>query len=144
MASTWPFGTVMVNVPQLVTMTTDLSAGTTVSRAAGMTLNWTGGTADDIVVIHGRVYAVPANVVRPIQNPLQYRSHAFVCTVTASNGSFAIPSYVLQNSPDGMLQLNVTHMLAAGVARFEATGLDLGGVMRWIDTTTYLDLEVVP
>ncbi|MEZ5365222.1 MAG: hypothetical protein R2748_23560 [Bryobacterales bacterium] len=140
-----PFGTVMVNVPQLVTMTTDLSAGTTVSRAAGMTLNWTGGTADDIVVIHGRVYAVPANVVRPIQNPLQYRSHAFVCTVTASNGSFAIPSYVLQNLPDGMLQLNVTHMPgAAGVARFEATGLDLGGVMRWIDTTTYLDLEVVP
>ncbi|MEZ5361868.1 MAG: hypothetical protein R2748_05850 [Bryobacterales bacterium] len=59
--------------------------------------------------------------------------------------SFTIPSYVLDLLPDGLFTLNVTHMPPAeGVARFEASGLDLGGVFRWLDTTTFLDLELVP
>jgi hypothetical protein len=33
---------------------------------------------------------------------------------------------------------------AEGVARFEAAGLDLGGVFRWLDTVTYLDLILGP
>jgi len=51
----------------------------------------------------------------------------------------------LAKLPDGIFSINVTHMPAAeGVARFEATGLDLGGVFRWLDTVTYLDLILTP
>lgn len=134
-----------LEVPPLVMMTTELAPGTEISRATGLTLNWTGGGATDVVMIHGRSYAVPEDAARPILNMLQYRSHAFVCTVDASDGSFTVPDYIMDNLPGGMLQLNVTHMPSAeGVARFEAEGLDLGGVIRWLDTTAYLDLELVP
>jgi hypothetical protein len=56
---------------------------------------------------------------------------------TAGEGQFTIPDYVLAKLPDGMFS-------AEGVARFEAAGLDLGGVFRWLDTVTYLDLVLGP
>lgn len=144
-ADVGPFESRTLEIPPLVTMTTNLAPGTEIGRAAGLSLNWTGGGATDIVVIHGRSYAVPAEAPQPVLNLLQYRSHAFVCTTAASNGSFEVPDYIMQNLPGGMLQLNVTHMPSAeGVARFEADGLDLGGVIRWLDTTAYLDLKLVP
>ena len=139
------FAESLVEIPPLVTMTTELEPGTQISRTTGLTLNWTGGGATDVVVIHGRAYAVPDDAPRPVLNMLQYRSHAFVCAAPASAGTFTVPGYVTGSLPGGMLQVNVTHMPSAeGVARFEAEGLDLGGVVRWLDTTTYLDLELVP
>ena len=73
------------------------------------------------------------------------RSRSFVCGTTAGMRQFAIPSYVLKSLPPGLLVLNVTHMPSeAGMARFGASGLDLGGVFRWIDTTMFLDLVLKP
>ena len=140
-----PFGPVQLTVPPLVTVTTSLAPGTTVSRQQPLTLAWTGGNQDDLVVIHGRSYLIPPGTPQPVTDPMQYRSLAFVCSTTAGAGQFTIPDYVLGRLPDGIFSINVTHMPSAeGVARFEATGLDLGGVFRWLDTVTYLDLILTP
>ncbi|MBI1357795.1 MAG: hypothetical protein GC160_25955 [Acidobacteria bacterium] len=139
------FGPATMTVSPPVTVTTSLAAGTQVSRAAGLTLSWTGGDPNDLVVIHGRSFLIPPTVQRPVSDPMQFRSQAFVCTTTAGALSFTVPPWALALLPDGLLTLNVTHMPPAeGVTRFEATGLDAGGVFRWVDTTTFLDLEVVP
>jgi hypothetical protein len=139
------FGPVQLTVPPLVTVTTSLAPGTTISRGQPLPLTWTGGNPNDLVVIHGRSYLIPAGTPQPVRDPMQYRSLAFVCSTTAGTGQFTIPDYVLDRLPDGMFSINVTHMPSAeGVARFEAAGLDLGGVFRWLDTVTYLDLILTP
>ncbi len=138
------FGPVVLDVPQLVSLTTSLPAGTQVSRSAGLTLEWTGGSAADIVLIHGRSFLVPPDEARPVQDPMRFRSQAFVCAARADAGAFPVPSYLLEMLPDGLLVLNVAHMPSVeGVSRFDAAGLDEGGVMRWLDATAYLDLELV-
>lgn len=139
------FGSVLLSVPPLLTVTDSLAAGAQISRSQGLTINWTGGTASDLVVIHGRTFLIPPGVTRPIRDPMSYRSQAFVCTTTAGAMRFRVPSSVLDLLPEGLLTLNVTHMPSAtGIARFQASGLDVGGVFRWLDTTTFLDLELVP
>ena len=76
---------------------------------------------------------------------MSLRSQAFVCSTTAGELSFTVPADILQLLPDGLLTLNVTHLPSSeGITRFEAGGLELGGVFRWLDTTTFLDLELVP
>lgn len=139
------FGPVDLTVPALLDVTTSLEAGTTVSRADGLTLSWTGGAADDVVVIHGRAFAIPEDAERPLREPMGFHSQAFLCSTTAGDGEFSIPAYVLGSLPDGLLTLNITHMPGEeGIARFEAEGLDEGGVFRWVDTTAFLDLELGP
>lgn len=139
------FGPVELRVPALLTVTTSLEAGTVVNRADGLTLTWTGGRSDDIVVIHGRAFAIPDDAERPLREPMSFRSQGFLCATTAGAGEFSIPTYVLGTLPDGLLTFNITHMPdEQGVARFEAAGLDEGGVFRWVDTTAFLDLELQP
>ena len=144
-ADVGPFGPVGLAVPALLDLTTSLEAGTQISRRNSLPLTWVVGNPDDLVVIHGRSFRIPEGTAIPLGNPLQFRSQAFVCSTTAGEGSFTIPSYVLESLPEGLLVLNVTHMPGeSGVTRFQAQGLDFGGVFRWVDTTTYLDLELVP
>jgi hypothetical protein len=144
-ADVGPFGPVDLAVPSRLTMTSSLEAGTEVSRGGSLTLTWAGGDAMDIVFIHGRAFAIPTGQQTPVEDPMRFHSQAFVCSTTAGSGSFAIPEHVLKSLPEGLLVLNITHMPSeSGIARFEATGLDLGGVFRWIDTTAYLDLQLVP
>ncbi len=139
------FGPVEMQVPALLELTSSLEAGTEVSREQPFTLTWVGGNPDDIVLIHGRSFLVPLGTPTPLADPFQFRSHTFLCATTAGAGQFTIPDYVWQALPNGLLVLNVTHMPSeTGIARFEASGLDEGGVFRWIDTTTYLDLVLGP
>jgi len=139
------FGPAELDIPSLLDVTTNLAPGTVVSRAAGLQLVWVGGNADDIVVIHGRSFHIPPGTEAPIRDPMQFRSQAFLCNTSAGNGAFTVPEYVLNALPDGLLNLQVTHLPSAdGVARFDAPGLDLGGVFRWLDTTAYLDLVLEP
>ena len=139
------FGPVDLALPPLLTVTTSLGAGTAVNRGDGLMLNWSGGSPDDVVVIHGRAFAIPDDAERPLRDPMDFRSQAFVCGTTAGKGGFNIPAYVFDSLPDGLLTLNITHMPSEdGIARFEAEGLDEGGVFRWVDTTTFLDLELRP
>lgn len=138
------FGPVNLTVPALLNVTTSLAPGTALSRQAGVTLAWTGGNPSDVVVIHGRVFQVPAGTP-PFGDLLRNRSQGFVCSTTAGSGQFLIPDYVLAGVPDGPLALQITHMPSAeGIARFSASGLDAGGVFRWLSTTTYLGLTLGP
>ena len=135
----------MLETPELVTVTTNLEPGTQISRAAGLTINWTGGRAQDIVLIRGRVFAIPVDVARPVANPMAYFSQVFICTASAGAGEYTVPSDILALLPEGLLTLSVAHLPSADdTAHFEASGLDEGGVFRWIDTTSYLDLTLVP
>ena len=139
------FGPVDLEVPPLLTVTTSIEAGTIVSRADGLMLNWSGGNPGDLVVIHGRAFAIPNGAETPIREPMNLRSQAFVCGTTAGKGGFTIPAYVFASLPDGLLTLNITHMPAEeGITRFEAPGLDEGGVFRWVNTTAFLDLALAP
>jgi hypothetical protein len=140
-----PFGPATVETPELVSVTTSLAPGTEISRGTGLTLDWTGGRTDDIVLIRGRVFQIPAGVTRPVANPMAYSSQVFLCTASAEVGQFVVPAYILEMLPTGLLTLSVAHLPSVDdIAHFEASGLDEGGVLRWIDTTTYLDLSLVP
>jgi uncharacterized protein (TIGR03437 family) len=142
------FGPVDLDVSSQLDVTTSLEPGTTISRAAGLTIDWddaAGNNPGEIVLIHGRSFHVPGDVDPPVTDPMQYQSQAFVCTTTVGAGEFTVPEHVIATLPDGVFILHVTHMPPAeGISRFEATGLDLGGVFRWIYTTTYLDLILGP
>jgi hypothetical protein len=76
---------------------------------------------------------------------MAYSSQVFLCTASAEVGQFVVPAYILEMLPTGLLTLSVAHLPSVDdIAHFEASGLDEGGVLRWIDTTTYLDLSLVP
>jgi uncharacterized protein (TIGR03437 family) len=140
-----PFGPATVETPELVSVTTSLAPGTEISRSTGLTLDWTGDRTDDIVLIRGRVFQIPAGVTRPVANPMAYSSQVFLCTASAEVGQFVVPAYILEILPTGLLTLSVAHLPSVDdIAHFEASGLDEGGVLRRIDTTTYLDLSLVP
>ncbi len=135
------FGPVSLDVPTLINVTTSLAVGTVVDKSNSLDLSWTGGDASDLVLIHGRSYRLGSGVQGPVNDPSEYRSMAFVCTTSAGGGSFSIPATVLQTLPDGQMSISVTHMPSAdGVSRFDASGLDLGGVFRWLSATTYQGL----
>jgi hypothetical protein len=143
-ADVGPFGPVNLNVPALLNVTSNLAPGTVFSRQSGITLMWSGGNPTDIVIIRGRVFQVPLGTP-PFGELLRNRSQGFVCSTTAGTGQFTIPQYVLDSVPTGPLALQVTHMPSAeGIARFDAPGLDAGGVFRWLSTTAYLGLTLGP
>lgn len=57
-----------------------------VTRNAGLTLNWTGGNATDVVVIAG-------------SSGTSGNSTEFICTTTAGKGGFTVPASILQQLP---------------------------------------------
>lgn len=59
----------------------------TVTRANGMTLNWTGGNAGDLVLIAGSSTGSTGPSV------------SFTCTTTAGKGTFTVPASVLNQLP---------------------------------------------
>ena len=90
---------------------------TDVTRAQGVTVNWTGGASDAIVIITGSS-AGTGKI-----------SGSFICTAPASARTFTVPAPVTlslpatggANSGGGTLSL-----LASTYSRFTATGLDQG------------------
>ncbi len=140
-----PFGPVSLSVPSLLGVSTTLSDGATISQSTPLNLAWTGGNSNDLVLIYGRSYKLAATVQPPVADAEQFRSMAFVCSITAGSGQFAVPTYVLQQLPTGQLSLTVTHMPGADrISRFQASGLSLGGVFRWLNTVTYPNLTLGP
>jgi hypothetical protein len=134
------FGPVELNVSAPVNVTTSLPQGTRVSRQSSFRLNWTGGGPNDMVIIHGRSFAVPAGTPADA-DPTQFPSRAFMCSAAASAGNYTVPDWAMNGLPAGLFSVNVTQMPNAnGVARFGARGLKSGGTFRWMYTVTYLDL----
>lgn len=139
------FGPVDLAVPPLVTVTTILDPGTVFSRQAPLTLDWVGGGSNDIVVIHGRVFVSEEGEIPPVADPMSHRSEAFLCSTSASAGELTVPADIIANLPEGTLVLHVTQLPSASdIARFSATGLDDGGVFRWLISTVFLGLVLGP
>ncbi|MEP7365959.1 MAG: hypothetical protein ABI972_22105 [Acidobacteriota bacterium] len=106
--------------PQPLTWTNEASI-TAVNRTQNLNITWSGGAANDLVVISGSSSntnpAVGAN---------------FICYATASAGSFSVPSWVLSalpisssagGAPTGILLVGNTSL---DPSRFTASGIDIG------------------
>jgi len=81
-----PFN-VSINVPAIFTIT---NMPTSVTRSAGLTLDWTGGNSSDPVLITGDA----SNQVNGVQT-----GAAFACLTTAGAGSFTVPASILNQLP---------------------------------------------
>jgi uncharacterized protein (TIGR03437 family) len=68
---------------------------TTVTRSAGLTLNWTGGNATDLVEIMGS----SSTVTGIGTNAVTTTTTEFVCTTTAGQGTFTVPASILNQLP---------------------------------------------
>ncbi|HUA19039.1 MAG TPA: hypothetical protein VMU80_27065 [Bryobacteraceae bacterium] len=84
--SVGPFN-VSINVPTILTVANMPSS---VTRSAGLTLNWTGGNSSDPVLISGDA----TNQVSGVQT-----GATFVCLTTAGAGSFTVPASILNQLP---------------------------------------------
>jgi uncharacterized protein (TIGR03437 family) len=75
-----------------LTITGDLP--TSVTRSAGLTLNWTGGNASDVVEIIGGSSTTTGTGASAITN-----STSFICLTTAGQKTFTVPASVLNQLP---------------------------------------------
>ncbi len=69
---------------------------TSVNRAQGLPLTWTGGNATDIVTSSPRLFRAVPRVAAPT---LSITATSFLCTTTAGTGGFTVSSQVLSQLP---------------------------------------------
>ncbi|BDC52237.1 hypothetical protein F183_A45520 [Bryobacterales bacterium F-183] len=92
----------------------------TVDRSKDLPITWTGGGANDLVVITGSS-AVESDDV-------EY-SRTFICVAKASAGSFTVPSYILRQLPEGPVDRGMLGVLSVSEPKsFTAQGLDTANV----------------
>lgn len=106
---------------------TNQTATTSVNRAAGVTVNWTGGDPNGYVQIAG------ASSTGAAANLL---SVSFTCNARTQDGTFTVPPAVLLALPpsgsqtQGGVTFAIPGLLSvsgySGVARFSASGIDYG------------------
>lgn len=82
-----------ITVDQPLTVTGGLPS--TVNRSQNLTVNWTGGTASDIVIIAGSSFVLVSGTP---QNGT-YNTGTFICTTTADKQTFTVSSTILQQLP---------------------------------------------
>ncbi len=90
----------------------NMNSITSISRAQGVTVTWTGGSSNGFVVIDGASSSTSGVGV------------SFSCYTASSAGQFTIPSYVLDALPAGTGSLGVAGETA--FQSFSASGLDYG------------------
>ncbi|HEV2447578.1 MAG TPA: hypothetical protein VGS58_16725, partial [Candidatus Sulfopaludibacter sp.] len=66
----------------------------TVTRNAGLTLNWTGGNSGDIVEVVGASGVTTSSGTNPTVDTTE-----FICTTTAGAGGITVPSSILNQMP---------------------------------------------
>jgi uncharacterized protein (TIGR03437 family) len=69
---------------------------TTVTESAGLTLNWTGGNASDVVEIVGSAGTTTGSGANQVIN-----STEFFCSTTAGQKTFTVPASILTQMPTG-------------------------------------------
>jgi len=111
-----------VTVPQPITWT-NRDAASQIDRSQGVTVNWNGGSATQIVLIEGGNLDTQANA-----------ASVYVCVASAAAGSFTIPPSVLGSVPATVGQqtfgfLFMGAVSAGDVALFAASGIDAGAVL---------------
>ena len=91
----------------------NMSSITSVNRAQGVTVTWTGGAANTFVNIAGGSSSSSAGL-----------TVSFTCVAPVAAGTFTVPSYILLALPAGSGNLGVAGETA--IQTFAATGLDYG------------------
>jgi hypothetical protein len=67
---------------------------TIVTESAGLTVNWQGGNASDVVYVIGASYTNNGTVDNQITNTTE-----FICTTTAGQQTFTVPASILTQLP---------------------------------------------
>jgi len=113
--------TATISIPPVSTLTTPTN-NATATRSNGLTVNWTGGVANEYMQIEVNS---PGDVAGDF-------GAAAVCTVAANVGTFAIPSYVLLALPATPQGTSAGLVLSASTLNsFTATGLTLGFISTY-------------
>ena len=76
---------------------------TTVNRGAGLTLNWTGGNASDLVEVIGSSSTTTGTGASAVTD-----TWTFICTTTAGKGTINVPSSILTQLPASTVSSNGT------------------------------------
>jgi len=110
---------------------TNESSITTVNRANGVTVNWSGAGTNTFVVVSGI----------SLSHQAPYAGAVFLCTAPAAAGTFTVPPHVLLSLPaggNGQTPANSLHVsqVLEGLT-FSAPGLDAGTITS---AYTYMDL----
>jgi hypothetical protein len=114
-----------VDVPQPLVWT-NRDQVTTINRAQGFTVNWSGGGANNPVFIVGGGADMPSN-----------SASIFVCSAPGNASSFTVPPAVLANIPASRERLTQTRAAVyvgrwplSDAVRFQASGLDWGVLLH--------------
>lgn len=131
---------VTVNVPTPLNWTNQ-SQITSVNRSSGLTVKWTGGDPNGYVFIQGFSAYLPSGII----DATQAIAEGFNCAAKTTDGTFTVPSYVLNALPPsgsifGITVPGVVQLIASSTpVPFQATGLDFA-----LATNTVLISSTVP
>ncbi|MBI3695803.1 MAG: hypothetical protein HY238_13310 [Acidobacteria bacterium] len=133
--------TARITVPPALVWTNQASI-TSVTRANGQTVTWTGGDPAGYVTITGTSFVGTSAT--------SFVGATFTCTAKTSDGSFTVPAVVLLALPasgsitSGTIAVPIPGTLgitgAGATTAFQATGLDIGGASSQVSifqTVTY-------
>ena len=95
---------------------------TTVTRSAGLTLNWTGGNASDLVEIIGGSSSTTGTGASAVVT-----STTFICLTTAGQRTFTVPASILNQVPATTATSPGSLVLASGVLANFSAPLKAGG-----------------
>ena len=119
------------NIPTLPNLTSPASgANVNVTRANGVTVTWSGGSANGVVQIQG-MSATDSSFTNGAN---------FTCFVAANAGTFTVPPAVLLALPAGTFG-GMTFEFDPAYSTFNATGLDLGFVQASYDTPIFATFQ---
>ena len=118
---------------------TNRAQTTSIRRSQGFTVNWSGGSADSIIVIMGLG-----------SDQVTKGTDFFYCLTSGGSGSFNVPPSALSNMPntrviglqDSASAIAVVSIPLTGIASFTASGLDTGLVIPAV--IDLRSVEVVP
>ena len=105
---------------------TNQSASATVTRSAGQTYNWTGGTPGTFVVVTGNAFSLSTGA-----------TGGYTCIASASAGTITVPAYITASLPAGSGSSTIEN--SSAISTFTASGLNVGiafgGVVVSVNTT---------
>ena len=118
-------------IPTFATLVSPASGtNAVVSRAAGFTLTWNGGTSDSFIQIDGQSATDPSNT----------NGASFSCVVSATAGTFTIPPSVLMALPAGSIG-GWDFKPGLFPVTFSASGLNLSFIQVNYDTPILTTLQ---
>ncbi len=119
-ANVGPF-TASVIFPNPVLSWTNQAAAATVTRSAGLPVQWSGGASGTYVIMSGSASSTATSV-----------SGSFTCIAAVSSGQFTVPAYVLSAMPAGTGTVTVENSTVPH--SFTATGINSGIALGFVAT----------